>query len=295
MAQKHLEQVLTAGGLTPDQVKAIVDLKDDATDFKAEDQIAPILTSVETRIKNDPKFYEGINETNLPKEFLRKLEGAQYGRSATEVRKNVIANLGLNEADFAGDEFKPLDKFLPAVLAKITSGKLTDKDLQQKLVEANTKLAQMEADLPNVEKRHKDAAEERISNMTFDLQVMTTLGSVPGLKVGAAVISDKIAAMIKSKYAFEIVGGIAEPRQKDKPTLAAMSTDGKKILTLKDVVEETAKSLDVIDPEWDKKKKTVQQNGKTTLDVDPEAGKGFKVSPHVKGKIEKQIEKEKEA
>lgn len=292
MAQKHIEQVLTTAGLTAEQIKALNEIKDDAADFKLDDYVAPIITGAETRLKNDAKFYETLNETNLPKEFMKKLEAAQYGRSAAEVRQNIIKNLALDPKDFEGDEFKPMEKFLTAVQAKITTGKVTDKELQAKLVEANNRIATMEAELPNLEKKHQDAAQARIDGAHFDMQVMAQLAAIPGLKVNATLLSPQFVGALKAKYGFELVNGIVELRQKDKPTLKPMSADGKKELSLKDAIEGLAKDFDVVDPDWNKKRKTEKQDGHTTIDVEGKKG-GFKMSSHVQSKIEKKIEDEK--
>lgn len=90
--QKHLEQVLTAAGLTADEVKALAELPDTTADFKPETHVTPIRAAIETAVKNDPTFYAGLNADNLPKDFVKTVEQQQYGRAATIVRdrKSVV-------------------------------------------------------------------------------------------------------------------------------------------------------------------------------------------------------------
>lgn len=115
--QKHLEQVLTDVGISADEVKKLVELPEDAKDFKTDTYVAGIRTTQETAIKNDPKFYEGLNKDNLPKEFVKQLETEQYGRAASLVRTNMLKAVGLTEKDFEalGDEGKKIDVFTPRV------------------------------------------------------------------------------------------------------------------------------------------------------------------------------------
>ena len=58
MAQTHIDQVLKTAGLPEDQIKALNDLPEGA-EFKPDSFIAPIKSTFENQVKNDPKFYEG--------------------------------------------------------------------------------------------------------------------------------------------------------------------------------------------------------------------------------------------
>jgi len=281
MAQNHLAEVLKASGLPEDQVKALTDLPDDAKDFKTDTYIAPIRTNVETQVKNDPKFYEGLNKENLPKEFLKTLESEQYGRSAAQVRSNMMKALGLKEEDFKdlGEEGKKIEIFGPAFAKKISEGKVTDKELQAKFMEANKKIEDLEANVPKLEEKYKGEYDAKISDFQFANSVFTQLAAVPGLTAPAKFLATDITAQLKGKFAFAIVENQIELRQKDKPTLKAMNEKGTAELTLKDAIQQIVEAEGLVD----KKKIDIK---KDNLKIDTGA-EGLKISKHVSDKAEK--------
>lgn len=281
MAQNHLEQVLTATGLPADQVKALVDLPADAADFKTDGYIAPIRTSVETAVKNDPKFYEGLNKDNLPKDFLKTLEAEQYGRSAAQVRSNMMKATGLSEKDFAdlGEEGKKIDVFTPAFVKKLSEGKVGDKELQAKLIEANKKLEEIETSIPEIEKKFKGEFDGKIADFQFSTGVIAQLAAVPGLTVQPKYLATDITAQLKSKFAFAVVDGQIELRQKSKPDLKAMNEKGTAEVTLKDAIQQIVEADGLID-----KKKITTTTTTTQIDV---ADGSLKIGKHVSDKTAK--------
>jgi hypothetical protein len=282
MAQTHLEQVLTASGLPADQVKALVELPADAPEFKTDGYIAPIRTNVETAVKNDPKFYEGLNKENLPKEFLKTLENEQYGRSAAVVRTNMMKALGLKEDDFKelGEDGKKIEVFGPAFAKKIAEGKVTDKELQQKLIDAHKELEDMKAGQPELEKKYQGEAAKTVADFQFQTGVLSTLASVQGLKAPAKYLANGITATLKGKYAFEIVDGEPQLRQKDKPDLKVL-VDNKE-LTLAGAIQGILEADGLVE-----KKGTKTEHSTHKVDVDGDQGKGLKMHSGVKSKIEK--------
>lgn len=290
MAQTHLEQVLTATGMTADQVKALVDLPAETADFKTDDHTAVIRGNVETQVKNDPKFYEGINKENLPKDFLKTIESEQYGRAANIVRTTMLKATGMKEEDFKdlGDEGKKIEVFTPAFAKRLTDGKVTDKELQQKLIEANTQIETLTAGQPELEKKYADKYTQDIANFQVGAGVLTHLASVPGLKAPAKYLVENITNQLKGKYAFEIVNGMPEIRQKDKPTLKVLTANGTKELTIGDAIGEILKADDLIDP-----KKVTKQETTTTVVTTGEGG--LKISKNVNDKIAKRLAEDKKA
>lgn len=290
MAQKHLEEVIKATGLPEDQVKALIELPEDAADFKPDPYVAPIRTNVETAVKNDPKFYEGINKDNLPKEFMEKLTRENYGASAATVRHHMMKAVGLTEKDFAdlGEEGKKMEVFTPAFVKKLSEGKVTDKELQTKLMEANQKISDMEAALPETEKKYKGEYESKVAEFQFSAAVLTELASVQGLKAPAKYLATDITGQLKAKYAFEIVNGVPELRQKDKPTLKVLTDNGTKELTLAGAVAQILEADDLVD----KKKATTTTT--TTTQVTTQNG-GLKISKNVNDKIAKRLAEDQKA
>lgn len=287
--QKHLEEVLTAAGLPADQVAALVALPDDAKDFKTDAYVAPVRTTIETQVKNDPKFYEGLNKENLPKEFVKQLEQEQYGRAAVIVRGNMLKAVGLNEKDFdaLGEDGKKIEVFTPAFVKKLSEGKVTDKELQQKLIDANTKIAELEGAGPQLEEKYKGQYEKQLNEDKAQFVVLASLAQVEGLKAPANFIADKITARLRDKYAIVVSGLEAVVRQKDKPDLKVL-IDGKTELTLNDAIKVELIAANLVD---DPKKKTEKKDGKVVVEVEP--GKGdFKLNTHVNDKISKRLAEE---
>jgi hypothetical protein len=289
MAQVHLEQVLTAAGLTADQVKAVVELPADAKEFKTDDYVAPIRTNVETAVKNDPKFYEGLNKENLPKEFVKQLEAEQYGRSAAVVRTNMMKALGLKEDDFKdlGEEGKKIEVFGPAFAKKIAEGKVSDKELQQKLIEASTEIETLKGKEAEIEKKYADKYAATVTEFQLAGGVLSTLAQVQGLKAPAKYLAEGITNQLKAKYGFEMVNGMPEIRQKDKPTLKVLINNGTKELTLADAIGEILKADSLVDD-----KKTTQTQTTTVVTT---GGDGLKISKNVNDKMQRRIEEDKKA
>lgn len=289
MAQVHLEQVLTAAGLTPDQVKAVVELPADAKEFKTDDYVAPIRTTVETAVKNDPKFYEGLNKDNLPKEFVKQLEAEQYGRSAAQVRTNMMKALGLKEDDFKdlGEEGKKIEVFGPAFAKKLAEGKVTDKELQTKLMEANTEIEKLKGLETDIEKKYADKYAATVTEFQIAGGVLSTLAQVQGLKAPAKYLAEGITNQLKAKYGFEIVNGMPELRQKDKPTLKVLTDNNTKELTLAGAIGEILKADGLVE---DKKTTTTTTTQTVTTD-----GDGLKVSKSVNDKMQKRIAEDAKA
>lgn len=291
MAVKHLQEVATGAGLSADQVKALIDLPEETADFKADTYVTPLREAVATAVRNDPKFYESINRENLPKEVLKTLEAEQYGRAASQVRANMLKAVGLTEKEFAdlGEDGKKLDVFTPAFAKKLAEGKVTDKQLQQALIEANTKIEQLEAGAPAIEKKYADQYEARFAETQFNAHVLTNLAAVPGLKVQPGYVAGVIGSKLKSLYAV-VLGedGTPELRQKANPTLQVL-VDGKTPLTLAAAIATIATADNLVDT----KKKVDGKDGKTEVDSDKKGG--LKMSGNVNDKVQRRLAEESKA
>lgn len=291
--QKHLEEVLTAMGLPADQVKVLVQTPDNAPDFKTDAFVAPVRANVETAVKNDPKFYETLDRKNLPVAFVKAFEQEQYGRAANIVRTNILKAVGLTDKDFdeLGEDGKKLELFAPAFAKKLAEGKVTDKELQNKLIEANKTIETLQGDVPNLEKKYQDQYAAKLSEYEVQNGVLSSLATVQGLTVQPKYLLPTLMATLRSKYAFEVVDGAVELRQKDKPTLKVLVNNGTKELTLKDAVTTILTDDNLIDL----KKKTTIEHGKPIV-VEHGEGGGLKISKHVNDKIAARLkEEEKEA
>lgn len=290
MAQKHIDEVLTTAGLTADQVKALVELKEDAADFKADAYTAPIRTAAETQVKNDPEFYKTINKENLPKDFLKTLESEQYGRAANIVRTQVLKAAGLAEKDFAdlGEDGKKIEVFTPAFMKKVSEGKVTDRELQQKLADAQTEIEALQAKEPEIEKKHQTAAEQRIADFVFENKIVESIAEVKNLKVPPGYISSKVIDAVKEKFDFKVVGKTVELLQKGKDLLAM--EDNKPLKLAKAISDIITKEL----PEAVEKVRGTGSNSGKTGTVTGDKGE-LKISSHVHDKIQKRLEQDEKS
>jgi len=276
-----LIEVLKATGLAEDQIKALQELPDEVKDFKPESYTQPIYTAAETRLKNDPKFYDSLNKENLPKEFLEKFRAENYGATAAVVRQHLLRGSGMTEKDFAdmGEDFKKMDLFTPAFIKKVTEGKVGDKELQAKLIEANQEIVALKAKTPELETKYKTEFELKVQELAISNAVVTALSSVQGLKAPVEFVNEKITAILKSKYALVSENGIVEVRQKDKPTLKALTANNTKELSLTEAINQILDERELID-----KKATTREQQHIIVGS---SENGLKISKHVKDKIDK--------
>lgn len=296
MAVNHLESVLTTAGLPADQVKALLGLKEDDQEFKPDQYVGTLRTNVEQQVVNDPKFYEGLTVEGLTKNapnLLKTLEANQYGRAANILRSNVLKAVGMKEDDFKdlGDEGKKIEIFAPAFAKKLSEGKVTDKELQTKLMEATTQLEDLKKQQPELEQKYQSQADQTVADRTFNMIVLAQIAQVQGLKAPAKYVYKDVAAQLKNLYGFAITGdGLdAELRQKDKPDLKVLTKDNTKPLTLSDAIQ----AILVQDELVDTKKSTTKING--TVDVKTDQQTGLKVSGNVNKKIQDRIAQDSKA
>lgn len=291
--QKHLEEVLTTAGLSPEQVKALSELPDDAKDFKTDDYIAPIRTGIETAVKNDPEFYKTLNKQNLPPEFVKSIEAEQYGRAANITRNHIFKGLGLSEKEFEslGEEGKRLEVLIPAVVKKFSEGKINDKQLQEKLVEVTTELDKLRGQEPEIETKYKSKYEQQLNTDKQEFIVFAELATVPNLKAPPKYIADKVNAKLNEKFAVIVAGNEAVIRQKSNPDLKVL-INNKDELTLRGAIEAILEADNLIDRTEGGKKTTVVSG--TTVDIDGTKG-GLIIPSHVNDKIQKKIAAEKAA
>jgi hypothetical protein len=289
MAQQHLEQVLTAAGVPADTVKTIAGLAADAADFKPDEHVGVIRTGVETALKNDPKFYEGINKESIPADFLKKIEGEQYGRAANIVRTTMLKAAGMTEKDFEdlGDNAKKIEVFTPEFAKRLNKGDVTAKELQTKLMEANQQIEQLTAQGPELEKKYKSQYETDIAAFQLSGSALAHLAQAKGLNSPPAMVVGQIVANLKGKYAFAMVNGVPEPRDLKNPELKAMNAAKTAPLTFTEVMDEEMKVTGLIDP-----KKIEKTKGSDTIVVDPEKG-GLKMHKGVSSKVQNRLEQDK--
>lgn len=281
MAQEHLNTLVTAAGLETADVEAILALpaegEQDLTSYSSK-----LHSAVETQIKNDPRFWEELNEENVNEAFRKKIESQQYGRAANIVRQKTLKVLGLKEedlGDMTDDEKKNVETYISRAAEKYASTKVSDKQLQSDLLEARKKLEELEADIPTREGKLKQDYETKFNNEKLDFIILAELATIENLKAPAQYLIQKLAGELKEENAFQVNGLRAVPKQKSNPNLDVL--EGSKALTLKDLIIKKLKADGLI-AEPDKPGK---QSGKVSVDVEPDGAGNLGISSHILEKI----------
>ena len=280
MAQEHLNAIVTAAGLEPSDIEAILAIEEgkelDGT------YVGKIVSKAETIVKNDPKFWEGLDENNVNEGLKKKIEAQQYGRAINTARQKTLKALGLKEEDLGDlteDEKKNLETYIGKAADKYASTKVSDKQLQADLVAARKKLEDLELDIPTREGKIKQDYETKFNSEKLDFIILAELATVENLKAPAQYLVQKLAAELKDENAFVINGLKAIPKQKSNPNLAIL--DGAKEVTLKDLIVKKLTADGLIGEQKQKEKQT----GKFTADVEPDGTGGLAISPDVLAKI----------
>ena len=281
MAQEHLNSLIQTLGIEEADVKTILELPAEG-EFKPDDYVGKVKTNIETQVKNDPKFWEGLNEENVNEVLKKKIEAQQYGRAANIVRQKALKALGIKEEDLGDlteDEKKNIETYISKAAEKYASTKVSDKQLQADLVEARKKLEDLEADIPTREGKIKQDYETKYNNEKLDFIILAELATVENLKAPAQYLVQKLATELKDENAFVINGLKATPKQKSNPNLDVL--DGAKAMSLKDLIVRKLKADGLIaDPV-----KPGFQKGTTTVVVEPDENGGLAISRHVLDKI----------
>lgn len=281
MAIEHIKQVLTNSGIDDADFEIINALPADHKDFKADDYVGKARTSFETQIKNDPKFWEGLDENNVNDTLKKKIEAQQYGRASNIVRQKTLKAFGLSEDDFADlaeEDKKKFEVFIGKAADKYAATKAGDKQLQKDLVDARKRIEEFETKIPADNEALKADYEGKLNNEKLDFIVLAELASVQGLKVPANYIADKVAAELKNNYSLKVNGLKADVKQKENAALDVL--EGSKILGLKDLITKIL----IRDGLIAEGQKPETSSGKTTIEVEGKDGE-LQVSSHILDKI----------
>ena len=281
MAQEHLNNLISQTGLEAADIEAILALpaegEHDLTAYTGK-----IHTAAESKLKNDPDFWEKLDETNVNPAFQKRIESQQYGRAANIVRQKALKALGLKEEDLGeltDDDKKSVETYIGKAAEKFASSKVSDQQLQADLLAARKKVEELELDIPTRETKIKADYETEYSNKTLDLIILAELAGIEGLKVPAHYVAKEMAATLKEENAFAVNGLKATPKQKANPNLDVL--EGSKALTLKDLIVKKLTADGLIE----KAPAAGSKKGSTVVDVDPDGNGGLGISSHILDKI----------
>lgn len=285
MAIEHLNTLVAAAGLEAADLEAIMALPAETKDFTPDTYVGKIRTNIETQVKNDPKFWEGLDENNVNDVFKKKIEAQQYGRAANIVRQKALKALGLKDEDFADmseDDKKNLELFIGKAGEKFASTKVTDKQMQAELLEARKKYEELETAIPAREGKIKQDAEAQYNSEKLDYLILAELATVEGLRAPAQYLLQKLATELKGENAFVIEGLKAHPKQKANPALDIL--DGTKVVSLKDLIVKKLTADGLIEAKTDAG--AAGGKGKVKVEVEPDGKTGLVISGHIQDKID---------
>lgn len=259
MADQHVDQVLTAAGVSAEVLAELKALPADAADFTTDKYIAPVSLAFQTRLENDPEFLKKVNTLEkLPAEVKKSIESGQYGRFMNET-KEVLKAKG-----FTDDEIKDMEKlglkgFLNAGLdgySKKSGAPEALTKVQQDLADALRQKTDLTA---NQQKLIDDAVngEKSKSDLRFERWATTNeINALEGAKIGDKVLKFAVAPSlvsgpihegVKAQYAVILNPETErfELKQKAHPELDALGSDGKKI-TYQQAAVAVAKNLNLV-------------------------------------------------
>lgn len=290
---EHIKQLLTALNVPDDKIKAVMELPPEkVAEFKPDEIVTLVRSNTAETIKNDPEFWKALDEKNVNEDFRKRIETAQYGRAANIARTNILKATGLKEEDFKdlGEDGKKLDVFIPAIVKKITEGKVTDKTMQEQLMKVTEELNKLKEEAPTTEQKIRDEYTGKMTEEKFDFIVLSRVASTPGLKVPAHYVSDKIAAQLKEDHNFVVSGTRAELRQKANKELKVLE-NGKEV-TLDAAIQKILKADGLID-EKAAAAASGGGNPKGTVTVEVEGSQNGLQLGHVNDKISQRLQEEK--
>lgn len=279
---KHIETILTTIGVPAEKLAEIKGIADDSADFKPDEIIGLIRDNVANQVRNDPKFWETLDEKNVNEEFRKKIESNQYGRASNIVRQKFLKGLGMTEADFADlpeEDRMKLETFIPKVAEKFATSKANDKQLQQELIEARKKAEEAEAKIPDLEKTISEKLISQHNQEKLQFLVLAEMASLgEELTVPAQYLVDAMVKHLSETAAFEFAGLSAKPKQKANPNLDIV--DGSKTLTLKDLIVNKLNADKLLQKKDEQERRKV---GKADVETDEHGG--LAISSHIMARI----------
>lgn len=288
----HVETLLTTLGVTAEDAAAIIAIPEaDQAKFDPKPYADKVKANYGTQFKNDPEFFNGITIETLPPAVKKTLESGQYARATNVAKEKLAKALGFNDEeikDLAGEDFKSLDFYVPALAEKYAKTKAGDKETQAQLIEARKQLEKYGPDYEKgIEAKYQTQSEQRVTAAIFNAALIGELSAIQGLKIPAADIAATANQILQSKYAFQKVGDYSiELRNKTNPEMKVLQNGSSKELTLKDALQELATERG-----WIEKAAVTTGTGTTTV-TPGRNGTLQMVPPHLQDKISKKIASE---
>lgn len=285
----HVETLLTSLGIPAEDATKIISLsEEDQKTFDAAPYAEKVKGNYQTQFQNDPNFFSDITIEKLPPDIVKKMESGQYARATNVAKEKIAKALGFTAdeiKDLAGEDFKSLDFYIPALAEKYTKSKAGDKEIQAQLIEARKKLEGFDGYEERIKGQYETESNAKVSSAIFNAALIGELSAIHGLKIPAGDIAKAANDILQSKYGFERVGDFSiELRQKANPTMKVLKENSSHELTLKDALNDIA-----VERGWvEKEQESGAGSGKFKVEPN-EKGVLTMIPPHLQDKISKKI------
>lgn len=285
----HVETLLTTLGIAAEDATKIIGLsEEDQKNFDAAPYAEKVKSNYQTQFQNDPNFFSDITIEKLPPDIIKKMESGQYARATNVAKEKIAKALGFTAdeiKDLAGEDFKSLDFYIPALAEKYTKSKAGDKEIQSQLIEARKKLEGFDGYEERIKGQYETESNAKVSSAIFNAALIGELSAIQGLKIPAGDIAKAANDILQSKYGFERVGDFSiELRQKANPTMKVLKENSSHELTLKDALNDIA-----VERGWvEKEQESGAGSGKFKVEPN-EKGVLTMIPPHLQDKISKKI------
>lgn len=287
-----VETLLTNIGIAAEDIPKITTVPEDqAANFDAKPFVEKVKANFTKQIQNDPAFFNDLTLEKLPAEIVKKIESAQFQRSANIMKGKLNKVFGLTDSDLADltdDEKEKLESYVTAVANKFAKTKAGDKQMQAEIIELRKKLEASDGLEEKLKTKFQTEADQKTNAGIFNAVMLSELATIPGLKIAPSDIAGTAKELLLQKYAFERVGDYTiELRQKSNPALKVLKENSSEELTLKDALTEIATKRAWITEEEEGEEGKEKGSGK--VKIVPRSGKLSMVAPHLQDKIGKKI------
>lgn len=292
---KVIENLLTSVGITPEDVKKIVELPEaEQETFDIKPLTEKVKANYDTQLRNDPDFFKDLTIDKLPPDVKKKIESASFGRAANIVKDKLLKGLGMTEADFedlSPDQKEKIETLIPIIAERYTKTKTGDKKLQDDVINLRKQLEGFDGIEEKLKTKYETESNEKISSVIFNANLIGALSEIQGLKIPASDIAATANQILQSKYGFARIGDYGiELRQKENKDLKVLKPNSSHELTLKEALTEIATERGWVD----KEKEGTTGTGVVKVEPGKNGLQMTGVAAHLQEKFAKKIAAEKD-
>lgn len=203
MAKQHIS-IFKALGIPQDKIDAIEAIKDDDKDFKPDETVELVNTTMRTKLSNDQTFLDSIDENKIPAKFKKAIESQQYARFLNELMDTYTKDFKLDPKDLTEEDKKSIRK----MAEKMTTLHFTKNNnvegmqkMQHELSEAKQALTKKDEEYQTKLNDELSKGTEKYSQKLIRTLAQTYLGSLDKIKLNVApdYIVDRVLQKMGTK------------------------------------------------------------------------------------------------